>query len=132
QPPESRCHAPAPVPLAPAQRSAAHPPSPCPDAYPHPPPPDVPSSATSPVDPQPARHPGHRAPPLTGLLPDLEHHPYGPLTQLVGTLLRCWHDSHLRKVRSLQRTQGSSWASPAPASWPAGGRWAGSRVRCRG
>src|SRR5690606_23595532 len=41
----------------------------------------------------------------------LEHHPHGPLTQLVGILLRCWHDSHLRKVRSLQRTRGGSlWA----------------------
>src|SRR5690606_18698189 len=65
-----------------------------------------------PVDPRPAGHPGHRALPLTGLLPDLAHHPHGPLTHLVRILPRRWHDSHLRKARSLQRTRGGSLASP--------------------
>jgi hypothetical protein len=45
---------------------------------------------------------------LSGLLPDLEHHPHGPLTDLIRVLLRRWHDSHLRKVASLQRTRGGS------------------------
>src|SRR6266508_2342905 len=61
-----------------------------------------------PVDTQPVRHPGDRPLLLAGLLPDLEHHPHGPLTDLVRVLLRCWHDSYLRKVGSLQRTRGGS------------------------
>src|SRR5207248_3518695 len=64
-----------------------------------------------PVDTQPVRHPGDRPLLLPGLLPDLEHHPHGPLTDLIRVLLRCWHDSHLRKVGSLQRTRGGSAAA---------------------
>lgn len=60
------------------------------------------------VDPQLVRDPGDRPVRLPGLLPDLEHHPHGPLTDLVRVLLRCWHDSYLRKVGSLQRTRGGS------------------------
>ena len=41
-----------------------------------------------PVDPQLVGHPGHRTHLLPGLLPNLEHHPHGPLTQLVGVPLR--------------------------------------------
>src|SRR6266511_37954 len=70
-----------------------------------------------PVDAQPIRYPGDRPLLLAGLLPDLAHHPHGPLTDLVRVLLRCWHDSYLRKVGSLQRTRGGSmarWVLPVP------------------
>ena len=45
---------------------------------------------------------------LAGLLPDLKNHPHGPLADLIRVLPRCWHDSYLRKVESLQRTRGGS------------------------
>src|SRR5690606_1730878 len=70
-----------------------------------------PVTQSLPVDTQPASDPGNRTVLLPGLLPDLERHPHGPLTDLVRVLLRCWHDSYLRKVRSLQRTRGGSTRS---------------------
>src|SRR5689334_3626321 len=49
-----------------------------------------------PVDAQLVRHPSDGSLLLPGLLPDLEHHPHRPLTDLIRILLRCWHDSYPR------------------------------------
>src|SRR5690606_35295522 len=61
-----------------------------------------------PINTQPVSDPGDRTVLLPCLLPVPEHHPHGPLTDLIRVLPRCWHDSYPRKVGSLHRTRGGS------------------------
>jgi hypothetical protein len=67
-----------------------------------------PTTQRLPVDTQLGRDRRDRSLTTPRLPLDLDHHPHGPIPQLVRVLPRCWHDSHLCRLRSLQKTRGGS------------------------